>query len=317
MKQGNLIKRPGRRRMTGLGSVTLLALLVAGALGYFIFAGSASAASATLVPSADRSNPGGWTNNSSSSCLSSGTTCSSTIDEDITTPDDGDFIVDPANSQNKNVYFDLSQAPSDTGTASQLVVRYRAAKTTSQSGSVLVEVLNSSNQVIGFPSSQTLTTTMTTYSYTLSGLSLTQAQVNGLYLHIRGDTTGVGTGQIAVSDVNIDVTYEAVAPNPTLSASCGLDMVIVIDRSGSIDSSEMSSMKSALNGFVDALLPATPTQIAVVQFGTTSQVAQGFTGDASTLHTAINGVPLGPGEYTNWAYGLYNARNLFPEPGQS
>ena len=109
-----------------------------------------------------------------------------------------------------------------------------------------------------------------------------------------------------------------ITPNPTLSSSCGVDMVIVIDRSTSIDSTELSQMKTAMNGFVNAFLPATPTEIAVVQFGTQAQLVTGFSDNAATLTTAINGIALAgsPTQYTNWANALNTARDLFPNRGK-
>lgn len=56
------------------------------------------------------------------------------------------------------------------------------------------------------------------------------------------------------------------AENPTLASSCGIDMVLIIDSSESINADELALEKEALKDFVDAFLPNTPTQMAVVDF---------------------------------------------------
>ena len=87
-------------------------------------------------------------------------------------------------------------------------------------------------------------------------------------------------------------------------------MVLVIDSSGSIDGTELQQMKDAYEDFVDAFLPFTPTQIAIVDFDTDATVVQGFTTNVANLNTAINGVLSG--STTNWEDALRDARNLFP-----
>lgn len=111
-----------------------------------------------------------------------------------------------------------------------------------------------------------------------------------------------------------------ITPNPTLSSSCGVDMVIVLDRSESIDNTEFAQMKTAVNGFVDAFLPGTPTEIAVVRFDTDASVIQNFSANGATVKGSINALASSAStsgtQYTNWAHGLYTARNLFPNRGK-
>ena len=99
-------------------------------------------------------------------------------------------------------------------------------------------------------------------------------------------------------------------PNPELPDSCGLDIVLVIDSSASVDGIELGQLKDAFLGFVDKLLPSTPTEMAVVNFSTSASVLQGFTSNVTDLETAIN-TPVSNGS-TNWDDGLYKARVLFP-----
>ena len=109
------------------------------------------------------------------------------------------------------------------------------------------------------------------------------------------------------------------ATNPPLGNSCGLDIALVLDSSGSISNngspSELSQMKTAFHGFVNALNPATPTWFSVTDFDTTASVSQVFTGTASLVNTAIDAVISGGS--TNWEDGLIKAQSTFDPRGGS
>ncbi len=96
-------------------------------------------------------------------------------------------------------------------------------------------------------------------------------------------------------------------PNPTLGASCGLDIALVLDSSASIDSTELLQMKNAFHGFVSAVLPATPTQFSVTDFDTTAHILQSFTGTQALVDAAIN-TPTSGG-FTNWEDALLKAQS--------
>lgn len=98
--------------------------------------------------------------------------------------------------------------------------------------------------------------------------------------------------------------------NPPRPTTCGLDIVLVMDSSGSVSTAQLAQMKTAFIGFVNAFLPATPTQFAVVDFDAQATVLQGFTNNVSLLTTAIN-TPTSGGT-TNWDDALYDARVLLP-----
>jgi len=107
-------------------------------------------------------------------------------------------------------------------------------------------------------------------------------------------------------------------PNPPLAEACGLDIVLVIDGSGSVDSTEYAQMQAAFVDFVEAFLvdSVTPTQFALVELATGAVLRQGFTGDATTIIDEINEPRVQPsGQFTNWDGGLYNARILLPNRG--
>ena len=99
-------------------------------------------------------------------------------------------------------------------------------------------------------------------------------------------------------------------PNPSLPQACGLDIALILDNSTSIDSGEMTSMKSAMTAFTTAL-NGTPTQFSVSRFATTASVVQAFTGNITDVNNAINGIPVGGG-FTNWEDGLLKGQSTLP-----
>ncbi len=115
------------------------------------------------------------------------------------------------------------------------------------------------------------------------------------------------------STVDIQNTQDENIENPTLPDTCGLDMVLVIDSSGSINNSELHQMKDAFKNFVDAFVPGTPTQIAVVDFDNEARILQDFSNNADTIKNAIN-TPESGG-WTNWQDALETSHSLtFPRP---
>lgn len=117
----------------------------------------------------------------------------------------------------------------------------------------------------------------------------------------------------SVDLLQIRIHYSELVANPALKQACGLDIALVLDRSTSISSSEMTQMKNALNAFVDAL-DETPTQFSVSRFATTASVAQDFTSNSSLVTSAINNTTTNGG-YTNWEDGLAKAKSTFdPRP---
>jgi len=104
-------------------------------------------------------------------------------------------------------------------------------------------------------------------------------------------------------------------PNPELEATCGLDIVLVMDESDSIDEDEFELMQDAFVDFVDALLPETPTELALVDFATLAHLRQDFTDNATTINNAINQPRLDSIACTNWEQALITAHGLFPNRG--
>jgi hypothetical protein len=280
---------------------------------YFQYLDGVGAAVSTLYPVNDRTNAGAYTNQASNACNGMiSTVCSASLDDDVDAPIDADYIQSPADVISAQTEFDMLDAPVDMSMLTSLNVRYRAYKTGTKVATIRVELVNAETlAVIGVAPIHTLTTSVANYSYTLSPLTLTQAEADDIFVRITGTTSGVGTAtRVVMTVVNLDTTHTTVAPNPVLPSTCGIDIALVADTSGSIDAVEMQDQKDAFNGFIDALLPGTPASMAVVDFDTDATVTQSFTNNATSLHTAVNN--FSAGGLTNWEDAIRDARNLFP-----
>jgi hypothetical protein len=174
----------------------------------------------------------------------------------------------------------------------------------------------------GSPSStnykpQALTDTETVYtlggSADLWGKSWTPSSFTDANFRLEVRFDNPNSGEIASLDhVQAKVYYTPPVqpePNPSLPNSCGLDIALVLDSSGSIDNTELTTMKNAFKAFVDAFLPATPTQFSVTDFDDSASVLQSFSGDATTIKNAID-LPTSGGS-TNWEDGLITAQGTF------
>lgn len=118
------------------------------------------------------------------------------------------------------------------------------------------------------------------------------------------------TNYLATSDT-IHYEEDYISTNPDLSASCGLDLVLVVDLSSSIRD-ELDAYKEALVGFIEAL-KNTPTNLSIVTFNYDAEVTQDWlkltTTNAGAIETTINN--FGWEQGTNWDDGLRKARLQF------
>lgn len=107
------------------------------------------------------------------------------------------------------------------------------------------------------------------------------------------------------------VTTGSPAPvaNPPLGQSCGLDIGLIVDTSGSVDSTELGQMKTALKSFADAFT-GTPTEFSLSKFDTQSTLVQSFTGSIPTVDTKIDSLATTNGN-TNWDSGLNRSFDSF------
>ena len=213
----------------------VLALVVAAIVVLGSFGGSAEAvpATGTIVPDTDRSNStGDWTNEAPSACDSGSSTsvCAASIDEDLDTPDDANYITsDSTPKTNEFVEFDLADAPADLVTLSDISVRVRAARVTAPSklSQIAVEVSLANGSIVGSPPWLDIpaTTAGTDLSYAISGLNLTAAQVDGLTINVYARNHGPAgppNSGVRVFTINLDLSYDGTAPpsdTPTPSPS--------------------------------------------------------------------------------------------------
>lgn len=131
--------------------------------------------------------------------------------------------------------------------------------------------------------------------------------------------------KIYLPRVNLSVEPPpAPAPNPTidqstLGQSCGLDVALVLDKSGSISLNDLKTMQSAFKSFADSMSFDQTHQayFSVTYFDSNARTSQIFTSDIPAVKTAIDSVPFTAGA-TNWEDGLVKAGATFdPRPDTS
>ncbi len=142
------------------------------------------------------------------------------------------------------------------------------------------------------------------------------AVVPGAPLALAGDDEAVpqpadGFTQLAAKP---DVTK-----NKDLGDSCGLDMVLVVDSSGSVGGSE-ANVKSAFNALLDGLI-GTGSRAGVVDFNTNSTVPISSYTDITDATVNQSGGAFktyidaySAGGWTNWQGALKDVRTTFSSP---
>ena len=76
---------------------------------------------------------------------------------------------------------------------------------------------------------------------------------------------------------------------PGLGCNEQLDLMLVLDRSGSIDSGELTTLKNAANAFITALAPSTAgVHTGQSSFSTAGTLDLHLTDDATAAHAAVN-----------------------------
>ncbi|MHC1732993.1 MAG: vWA domain-containing protein [Bacteroidales bacterium] len=105
-------------------------------------------------------------------------------------------------------------------------------------------------------------------------------------------------------------------PNPSFPQTCGIDVVLVLDRSNSVYNYR-TTFKTAAKSFVDALT-GTPSRIGVVSFRRTADSNLALTSvvdaaGATTVKNAIDAIVFESDSSeggTNWEDGFQKARAL-------
>ncbi|MFH2086015.1 MAG: VWA domain-containing protein [bacterium] len=125
----------------------------------------------------------------------------------------------------------------------------------------------------------------------------------------RSDCSYYGEKSSVVSLPNAIIVQQPTVANPTLSASCGLNVVLILDSSDSMSDGDITTVKNAATTLVNSLMPATPTKIGVIDFDTTViGTSLSPTNVKANVLTKINSIGhTGATEYTNWDEALQTA----------
>jgi uncharacterized repeat protein (TIGR01451 family) len=135
-----------------------------------------------------------------------------------------------------------------------------------------------------------------------------------------GAFAGVAVADGPQDDVSQGVAAATVVADPTpsannaLSTKCGLNIVLVVDRSGSTQDFD-SDYKGAADAFVNGLV-GTPSHIGVVTFSSSASVLSGYVDVSSgpgNLVTLIDGLPT-PTGLTNWQDALEKTTANYTAP---
>ncbi len=126
----------------------------------------------------------------------------------------------------------------------------------------------------------------------------------------KNDSCSSGeSGKFTLRD-GITVTREVI-PNPSLPRSCGLDMVLVLDSSDSMSEADITTVENAAKTLVNTLMPATPTQIGVIDFDTNVVNFLNPTTVKQDVLDAIDDIGhTWKTEYTNWEAALKKADDM-------
>ena len=111
--------------------------------------------------------------------------------------------------------------------------------------------------------------------------------------------------------LNLDVKGNESSSSTTIGR--GADVVVVFDKSGSMEGTRLTTAKTAVKNLANALLTAENSkleadkqvQMSIVQFSTTAGNASTFTTSANSIASTVDAISANGG--TNWEAGLKNA----------
>ncbi len=152
-----------------------------------------------------------------------------------------------------------------------------------------------------------------------TALSLIMLIVNMSFLAVFVLNIGGTPSALAISseddmeDNATDTIEPSVHINPTLDEACGLDIVLVLDSSGSMTNNDIADVKAAANSFVNTLVDRTPTKIGVVDFDTHVNSSLAPTNNVTDIANAINSIVRGG--FTNWEQAIDTAQSLLAASG--
>lgn len=148
------------------------------------------------------------------------------------------------------------------------------------------------------------------------GHSWTSSELSNANFRVRITSNGNSSRDFFLDWVAVKVNYTEITPNPALTQSCGLDIGLLADVSGSISSSEMTQLKDAFTTFASAFT-GTPTVFSLAKFSTTATVMNSFSMTPAQAVTAISTLPSAGLGNTNWDDGLAKSYGTFdPRPAK-
>jgi uncharacterized protein YegL len=113
----------------------------------------------------------------------------------------------------------------------------------------------------------------------------------------------------------ISIVSSATTPenNPPQPATCGLDIILVIDVSGSIDGSEYKLIEEAYHNFTKSFLvdvPNSTTKFSIVMFGSSAAIQIENSDDLIAINNAISNRRTDIGSRTNFKDALIKVQNI-------
>gem|GEM_PF-1404784 len=126
---------------------------------------------------------------------------------------------------------------------------------------------------------------------------------------------GTALGNESQTDnVTIDVQFSAVQARHNPNFKCKedetpcsneVDVMLVLDRSSSINEEELATLKNAAIAFVNALNPSTNgAHVGLASFGTVGTLNQPLTDNGAAVIAAINAITIPSGQFTNLEQGI-------------
>jgi len=141
-----------------------------------------------------------------------------------------------------------------------------------------------------------------------SGASPTRDYVGDATVYGGGATARPSTAWSPTAASSGSGRFIAAKDNPVLPERCGLDVLLLLDRSGSI-SAQKSTYRNAAKKFVSTL-SGTPTRLKISSFGPAATADQATfvdlddPADVATANAKIDSVYSSPAGGTNWDAGM-------------
>jgi uncharacterized repeat protein (TIGR01451 family) len=245
-----------------------------------------------------------------------------TISNSVTVADDGRNGSDPTPGNNTasdvdsvdtstDLAINKTDAPDPSQVGNELTYSLTATNNgpSPVTGVVITDTLPGGVTFVSATPSQGPPCTLTGSTVTCNSGSLAVGASATVVIKVAPTTTGTITNTARVSGNQpnpnpANNTATAVTTVIACSASPG-DVILVIDRSGSMTGAPLAAEKAAAKSFVD-LMHLASDQVGLVSFATTAVLNQSFTHDGNAVKSAIEALAAG-GE-TNMTAGINTAQ---------